>query len=197
MQTEFRLDVALLHYPVINRNNEIIGSAITNLDLHDIARAGRTFGVNTYWVITPDARQQELALQIVEHWTKGYGGTVNTDRASALSLIQICSGIDEALSSIAQSHGTRPLLIATSAMAYGKGVTYAGLKEKLDQGCAAVIMFGTAWGIAPEVREKVDFFLPPIGGAGTYNHLSVRSAASIILDRLIGNREQSFAVKSF
>ena len=189
MQTKFHLDVALVHYPVVNRNDEIIGSAVTNLDLHDIARASRTYGVDTYWVITPDARQQELALQIVEHWTKGYGGTVNADRASALSLIRICSDIDEVVSSIEDEKGVRPLLIATSAITHGKGVTFDGLRQKLGQGRAAVILFGTAWGLAPEIREKVDFFLPPIGGSGTYNHLSVRSAASIILDRLTGNRE--------
>ena len=58
-----RVDVALVHYPVVSRIGETIGSAVTNLDLHDIARAGRTFGVTTYWVVTPFHEQQELAGQ--------------------------------------------------------------------------------------------------------------------------------------
>jgi hypothetical protein len=31
-----------------------------------------------------------------------------------------------------------------------------------------------------------DYILDPLAGAGTYNHLSVRSAVAIILDRLLG-----------
>ena len=77
------LDVALIHAPVVNRRGETIGSAVTNLDLHDIARACRTFGVDTYWVVTPFAEQQELAHQIVSHWVDGYGKTANPDRGNA------------------------------------------------------------------------------------------------------------------
>ncbi|MBR0179914.1 MAG: RNA methyltransferase, partial [Firmicutes bacterium] len=36
------------------------------------------------------------------------------------------------------------------------------------------------------VVERADFRLPPIYGREGYNHLSVRSAASIIIDRLLG-----------
>jgi len=61
--------------PVVNRKGEVIGSAVTNLDLHDIARACRTFGVHTYWVITPFARQRELSSQILAHWLTGHGST--------------------------------------------------------------------------------------------------------------------------
>ena len=40
-----RLYLALVHYPVVNRRGEVIVSALINLDLHDIARAAKTFGV--------------------------------------------------------------------------------------------------------------------------------------------------------
>ena len=63
-----RLELALVHYPVLNRRGESIGSAITNLDLHDIARAARTYGVHRYWVITPFVEQQEMAQEIIDHW---------------------------------------------------------------------------------------------------------------------------------
>ncbi|MCP4687771.1 MAG: RNA methyltransferase, partial [Desulfobacterales bacterium] len=33
------LHLALLHYPVVNKNGEPVASAVTNLDLHDISRA--------------------------------------------------------------------------------------------------------------------------------------------------------------
>ena len=183
------LDVALIHYPVLNRKNEIIGSAVTNLDLHDIARAGRTFGVGTYWVVTPDVQQQELAGQIVDHWTTGYGGSVNPDRAEALSLVRICENLDEVIAAMHVNSGRQPMVIATSAVSQDNSITCGGVQRELVQGTPVLLVFGTAWGLAPEVMQRVDSTLPPINGPGEFNHLSVRSAVSIILDRLFGNRE--------
>ena len=60
------VDLALIHYPVINKNREIIGSAVTNLDLHDIARAARTFGANGLYVVTPYRDQQILFRELLE-----------------------------------------------------------------------------------------------------------------------------------
>ena len=96
--TRPRLELALVHYPVLNRRGESIGSAITNLDLHDIARAARTFGVHRYWVITPFAEQQEMAREIIGHWRQGYGAQANPDRGEALSLVQVCGSLQEASS---------------------------------------------------------------------------------------------------
>ncbi len=189
MITDFHLDIALIHYPVVNRNNEIIASAVTNLDLHDIARAGRTFGVGTYWVVTPDVQQQELAGQIVDHWTTGYGGSVNRDRAEALSLIRICDNLDQVIVAMHESSGRKPMVIATSADRQDNSITCGEVQRELMQGTPVLLVFGTAWGLAPEVMQSVDATLPAINGPGVFNHLSVRSAAAIILDRLSGNRE--------
>ena len=191
MITDFHLDVALIHYPVVNRNNEIIASAVTNLDLHDIARAGRTFGVGTYWVVTPDAQQQELAGQIVDHWTTGYGGSVNRDRAEALSLVRICDDLDEVIAAMHERNGRQPMVIATSAVRQNNAITCGDVQRELVQGTPVLLLFGTAWGLAPEVMQSVDATLPAINGPGDFNHLSVRSAAAIILDRLSGNREDA------
>ena len=191
MRTAINLDVALIHYPVVNRNNEIIGSAVTNLDLHDIARVGRTFGVGTYWVVTPDAQQQELAGQIVDHWTTGYGGSVNSDRAEALSLVRICDDLDQVIAAMQEKNGRQPMVIATSAVRQVNTITCGEIQRELVQGTPVLLVFGTAWGLAPEVMQRVDATLPPINGVGDYNHLSVRSAASIFLDRLFGNREDA------
>jgi hypothetical protein len=45
---------------------------------------------------------------------------------------------------------------------------------------------GTGWGLTEECFSAADFILEPIAGNGSYNHLSVRSAAAIMLDRLLG-----------
>ena len=193
MDAEFHLDVALIHHPVVNRHGEIIGSAVTNLDLHDIARASKTFGVNAYWVVTPYPLQQELATGIVGHWTEGYGGVADSDRAAALSLIKIRASLTEVIDEMTQKHGRRPKVVATSAAsADEKRVSFAALRQEIvGEKMPALLLFGTAWGLAPEALELADAMLPPISGPGAYNHLSVRSAASIMLDRLLGRREEA------
>lgn len=181
-----RLDVALVHAPVVNRNGETIGSAVTNLDLHDIARACRTFGVDTYWIVTPFTEQQELSTQIVGHWLHGYGKKANSDRGNALSLVRVCSHLDEAIAGAREKWGKDVQVIATCARPQEDTVDYVSLRRKLESQSPVLLVFGTAWGLAPEVFASVDATLAPVQGSGSYNHLSVRSAVSIILDRLLG-----------
>jgi hypothetical protein len=184
-----QVDVALIHYPVTNRKGETIGSAVTNLDLHDIARAGKTYGVGTYWVVTPFKEQQELARQIVGHWTHGYGGSVNPDRCDALSTITVCASYEEALIGATTHFGVKPLVLATCAKACDHTVGYAKIREQIGQGIPVLLLFGTAWGLSSEILAKVDAVLPPLRGQTGFNHLSVRSAVSIILDRLLAVHE--------
>ncbi len=188
--TEPHVDVALVHAPVVNRKGEVIGSAVTNLDLHDIARACRTFGVNTYWVITPFARQRELSGEILEHWLAGHGRTANPDRGEALSLIRIVADLDSAVAGAQAKWGDKVHVVATCARPRPDTIAYARLRERIAGGQPVLLLFGTAWGLAPEVFAKVQITLPPICGGGTYNHLSVRSAASIVLDRLLGRHDE-------
>ncbi len=194
MDAEFHLDVALIHHPVVNRHGEIIGSAVTNLDLHDIARASKTFGIGSYWVVTPYPLQQELATGIVGHWTEGYGGVADSDRAAALSLIKIRASLAEVIDEMTRRHdGRRPKVVATSAASSGeKRISFSALRQEIvGEKTPVLLLFGTAWGLAPEALELADAMLPPIVGPGAYNHLSVRSAASIMLDRLLGRREEA------
>ena len=59
------LSIALVHYPVTNKNGEVIASAVTNLDLHDMARSARTYGVKGFYVVTPLEDQKALAAQLM------------------------------------------------------------------------------------------------------------------------------------
>jgi len=181
-----KVDVALVHYPVVNRIGETIGSAVTNLDLHDIARAGRTYGVNTYWVVTPFKEQQELAAQIVGHWQNGHGATVNPDRQNALSIIRIRASIEEAIAEATTNYGERPCVLATCAKRQSNTRSFAAIRAMIGAEKPVMLLFGTAWGLSPDVMEMVDGVLPPLQGPTPFNHLSVRSAASIMLDRLLG-----------
>nr|WP_320193686.1 RNA methyltransferase [uncultured Desulfobacter sp.] len=178
--------LALIHYPVVNKNGQITGSALTNMDLHDIARAGRTFGVKAYYVVTPYEDQQNLAVQIMDHWTHGHGGRVNPARKSALERVRVAKTFEAACNDIEIEQGTGVVKVATSASSRCATRSCRQLgQELMMSNTPHVLAFGTAWGLAPEVMDQCDHILEPIRGSGSYNHLSVRSAASIYLDRLI------------
>ena len=179
------LYLALIHHPVVNKKGQIIGSALTNMDLHDIARAGRTFGIKAYYVVTPYEDQKTLAFQITDHWTHGHGGTVNPARKSALERVRVADTFEAVCNDIENEQGQAVVKVATSASAKGPTLSCRTLGHELKGNTPHVIVFGTAWGMAPEVISQCDHILEPIQGSGSYNHLSVRSAASIYLDRLI------------
>ena len=181
-----KLYVALIHYPVVNKNGETIASALTNLDLHDISRAAKTYGLKAFFVVTPLEDQKDLVKKIISHWTTGIGAEYNPTRRSALELIRVHDSFSEALDQIAATEGSYPITIATCARRYPASISHEKLCAMLHNGKPYVLVFGTAWGLAEEFISRADYVLEPIAGKTDYNHLSVRSAASIILDRLLG-----------
>lgn len=184
------LYIGLLHYPVYNKNREKIASAITNLDLHDLSRLARTFGVKRFFVINPLDDQRKLAESIIRHWKQGYGAKYNIDRKEAIEVIEIAPSLDKAIDKIIRLEKERPLLIATSASRnIDKTVPYDRARDILMSGKTLFLLFGTAWGLHDEIMDIMDLVLEPIRGIGDYNHLSVRTAAGIILDRLVGRLE--------
>lgn len=183
------LDLALVHYPVRNKNGEKIGSAVTNLDVHDIARACRTFGVDRFYLVTPYRDQQELVREILQHWRQGHGALYNDKRKEALELVEICEDLSELYRVVGLRRQGGFQTLATGAGLGGGSVTFRSIRGRLRQGENFLLLFGTGWGLDPEVMEKVDSGLPAIAGWNGYNHLSVRSAVSIILDRLRGQAE--------
>ncbi len=183
------ISVALVHYPVVNKHGAIVASAVTNLDLHDIARAARTYGAEPFFVVTPLADQGVLINRIVAHWTEGSGGTYNPDRREALELIRLVDSIAEARRLFTDQVGRPPLMVATGARARPGTDSFQRLRRILAGGTPLLLLLGTAWGLAEEVFAQADAVLEPLGGPVSYNHLSVRSAASIMLDRLVADRD--------
>ena len=177
--------IGLLHYPVYNKRREIIASAITNLDLHDLARLAKTYGAQGFYVINPLVDQQALAKRICEHWVSGYGASYNRDRREAMSLISVVSTLEESVAEIEEIEGQLPALMVTDAgKNRGERITYDTAREIVATHKTIMVLFGTAWGIAHELLKKADYVLAPIVGISHYNHLSVRGAAAITLDRL-------------
>lgn len=180
------LYVALIHYPVVNKNGETIASALTNLDLHDISRAARTYGLKAFWVVTPLEDQKALVEKIIAHWTSGTGAEFNPKRRSALKLIRVNDSFSQVLDQIAAAEDSYPTTIATCARKCRDSISHANLRAMLHNGKPYILALGTAWGLTEEFIDNADYVLEPIVGNTDYNHLSVRSAAAIIFDRLLG-----------
>ncbi len=188
-EREIAVDIGLVHFPVLGKHGDTIGSAVTNLDLHDIARAAKTYGVNTLYIITPYEDQQVLVKKIIDHWLNGHGSTSNPARKAAFELVKVSQKIEDVIEEIYDRDKETPALVVTSAKKQGRSISYPEAKQQIAEGRSVLLLFGTAHGLATEITQLADFFLPPINGKTGYNHLSVRSAVSIILDRLLGNRE--------
>ena len=186
-----RVAVALVHHPVLDRNRQVVASAVTNLDIHDIARAARTFGLARYFVVTPVADQQQLVTRVRDHWLVGWGAQYNPKRQQALELIKVVPDLAGAVAAMTEQFGQPPLTVVTGARQQSdQAMSCPALIERLkadSQPC--LLVFGTGWGLTEEVFQGADLALLPISGSRDYNHLSVRSAVSIYLDRLFGARE--------
>ena len=185
--------IALLHFPVYDRNGKTVATAITNLDIHDLARSTRTFGLAAYYLVTPLERQRELARRIVGYW-----GDEQGPRAEALKTVRIASSLDEVVEEITREAG-RPRVVATAARRRAGrellGTETLRRQREGETDKPLLVLFGTGWGLCDTVIERCDGVLEPIvrdggrdGRQDDYNHLSVRSAAAIILDRLFGQR---------
>lgn len=181
------LYIGLLHYPVLSRDGRVVASALTGLDISDIARSACTYEVKRYYVITPLLSQRKIAQKIKDFWLE-LKESDPTHRAEALKLVSVVATLEDSLIQLVAEEGVKPLVIGTSARCLKKAqIGYNELRRHIEQEREAVyVLFGTGWGLADEILERVDFMLPPIWGPGEYNHLSVRAAAAVILDRLRG-----------
>ena len=178
--------MALIHYPVVNKSGDVVTAAVTNLDLHDISRAAKTYGVKRFYVVTPLADQKELVRRIIRHWTQGAGADYNPKRCAAMKLIRLADSLERVIDRIRQKGQGEPKTVLTSAKNSENRFSITEFREILETGTPCVLVFGTAWGIAENALSTADYLLEPITGTTDYNHLSVRSAASILLDRLVG-----------
>ena len=179
-----------VHYPVLDKRGEKSSTAITGMDLHDIARACRTYGIKKYLLVTPIAQQREMAKRIAGHWTSGWGADYNPDRREAFSTLKIFASVQKAIAWAEEKEKKPVFKIATTAKRHAGAQHWLTLKrEILRRDHSPLIIFGTGWGLHDEVMEMADAVMTPIcGGKDDWNHLSVRSAVSITLDRFFGWR---------
>ncbi len=180
------LFVALLHHPVLDRHGRVITSAVTSLDIHDLARSALTYGVSAVYLAHPAAEQRIFARTVIAHWITGQGRVLDARRQRALRLVEVVADLDEAAAAVALRAAARPVLVLTSAHAE-EGIAYDALRRRIAaDGAPVMLLFGTGFGLAPAIAQRADLALAALRGPGDYNHLSVRAASAIILDRLRG-----------
>jgi len=177
-----------------DKNGAVVTTAVTNLDIHDIARSSRTYGVKTYFLVNPLAEQQDVVKRIIGHWQGSGGRDYNPDRADAFERVRVVSWLADAIREIETAEGRKPEVLMTSARK-PEGLRWKSWQEARgeiarDGQKPRLLVFGTGWGMTEELLREADAVLDPILPAAEsgYNHLSVRSAVAIALDRLFGER---------
>ncbi len=181
------LAIALVHHPVYNKHREVVTSALTNLDQHDIARSSKTFGLDRFYIVTPSEEQRKLAERISGHWQQGWGADYNPDRKQALDIVRVTPSIATAVEDFQVGFSKPVKLVVTGAATRPGSIALAAFRALLqDPDQPYLLLLGTGWGLTDECFATADLTLKPIAGNGIYNHLSVRSAAAIMLDRIRG-----------
>ncbi|WP_239559132.1 RNA methyltransferase [Sporohalobacter salinus] len=166
---------------------EVITTTVTNFDLHDIARVSRTYNLSKYYIVNHLESQQDFVKKMQDYWSSDFGAEYNSDRQEAFKVVEVKPDLKAVLNEIESKTGKQPVIIATDARKYDNTISYKKLRNNIaKQQRPYLILLGTGWGLTQEIIEDADYILEPIYGNGDYNHLSVRSAASIILDRLVG-----------
>ncbi len=181
------LYLGLVHHPVYNKFREIITTSITNLDIHDISRTCMTFGVQNFFIINPLPTQEQMLSRVLKFWKSKSANKYNPDRVNALSIIKYAESIESSIRKIKKQEEVSPIIITTTAVKQKNQLQFDEY-PKLKKEKPVFILFGTGNGLTDKVHDLADYVLEPIYGVKNYNHLSVRSAAAIVLDRLYSEK---------
>ena len=161
---------------------------MTSLDIHDIARSCRTYGIKGYHIVTPLLDQQKIVRTLLDFWQTGGGIEYNASRHEAVKSVSLVGDFKQVVADIEAKEGKKPLVVVTSAreISHSQKITFFDQDQvwRLDR--PVLLVFGTGRGLSSDFIEQADFVLVPVEGLTEYNHLSVRSAVAIILDRWLG-----------
>jgi len=185
--------VALMHCDVLVGADRIPGfTSVTSIDIHDIARSSKTYGAHGFFIVTPLIDQQKIVQKMLHFWKEGIGFEYNRSRYDAIQLVSLVDSLQQVIDAIELAEGCKPLIIATSARPMGSPeiISFFDQNKVWKSGQPVLILFGTGQGLDPVVIDRCDFVLLPIEGFSGFNHLSVRSAAAIVLDRWLGINQQ-------
>ena len=109
------LYVGLVHYPIYDKNFNVIATAITNYDLHDISRSAKTYGVKKYFIIHHIPGQLDMVHKIMDFWESPVGRNYNGYRTQAFDIVDIRPSIEAAVEAVTAAEGKRPYVVTTDA----------------------------------------------------------------------------------
>ncbi len=183
----------LMHADVMVRGSDQVGTtSVTSIDIHDIARSAKTYGLEQFFIVTPLRDQQHIVKTLLDFWQKGAGFEYNESRFEALKQVNLLDSLDQVMAAIEEKEGKKPLLVVTSAREMGSipTISYEDQAIVWAHKRPVLLIFGTGGGLSEALIERCDYLLKPIKGFSSYNHLSVRSAAAVIFDRWLGLNEK-------
>jgi tRNA (guanine37-N1)-methyltransferase len=181
--------IAIMHTDVKLKVEGVGNTSIASLDIHDAARASITYGIKNLFIVSPLQDQQEILRTFLKFWGSEIGKKYNESRQQAVSCVRPVFSFQEMIETINKQENMKaPIIITTSAqnIKYGKQIDFYSQGEVWQHDRPVLFLFGTGQGLSEKILEKSDYSLLPISGLTEYNHLSVRSAISIVLDRWLG-----------
>ena len=142
-----RLAIGLVHYPILDRQKDIVATNITNFDIHDIARAATVYGVERYYLIHPLKEQLMFVDRILDHWRVGEGSRFNPYRKTALTGVYTAPTVEAAKA----DWGVDCFTVATHARPVpgARSVTFQSLHQEIREPGAkpCFLLFGAGFGL--------------------------------------------------
>jgi tRNA (guanine37-N1)-methyltransferase len=179
---------ALMHTQVMLKSGTVGTTSITSIDLHDTARSCSTYGIKNFFMVSPLADQQAILSTFMDFWKSEEGRLYNQSRYHAVNKVKPTYSLDEVITDITAQEGQAPIIVATSAKTHTHNniIDYHSQQIVWQHNRPVLFLFGTGQGLCEELLAKCDYLLIPVEGMTDYNHLSVRSAIAIVLDRWLG-----------
>lgn len=180
--------LAVMHTQIVLKGGQIGESSIASLDIHDVARSCATYGIEQFFIVSPLKDQRSILDTFLGFWRSQEGMEYNQSRFKSMQIVEPISSLTDVIEAIRAKEGKEPLIIATSAKQHNNvpAIDYHCQSMIWDYDRPILFIFGTGQGLADVVLDRCDYLLLPIYGLSSYNHLSVRAAVSIILDRWLG-----------
>lgn len=185
--------VAIMHSQVIvgdgQKDGHKVGdTSVASIDIHDIARSCKTYGIKNFFIVTQLEDQFKIVNTFFDFWHSQKGKSYNLSRYNAIESVILTKSFESVIEQIKQKENLDPIIITTSAKPHGNGVKidYSSQGLVWKENRPVLIVFGTGQGLSDEIMDQSNFILAPVQGLTNYNHLSVRSAAAIVLDRWLG-----------
>ena len=179
---EPKVTVALIHHPVLDRRGEEITSTVDHFDVMDGSRLSLTYPIWRFYVVNHVPAQRALVERLIEHGNKA----ASRDEArGSFSKTIWAPDLDTVIAEHEDELGQPPTVVATSAKASARSIGAPALRRRIAGGEPILLLFGKAWGLAPCLLDSTPLRLRPVDGGTGFNHLSVRSAMAIVIDRLL------------